>query len=80
MYSAENMLAFISGVICILSVTAIVIKIKTRMPLNFAVNLCLYTLAIMSRAINALVFNNTIDNPIRIIISGVCVGLVELSL
>jgi hypothetical protein len=80
LFSPENLLAFISALFCVIAVTTIVVIVRNRLPLNFAVNLGFYTLAILSRAVNALAFNKSADNPIRIIISGICVGLIELSL
>ena len=80
LFSAENLLAFISALLCLIFITGIVAIVRNRIPLNFAVNLALYTLAILFRAVNAWAYKEKDDNPVRILVSGICVGLIELSL
>ena len=46
----------VSGIICIISVAFITLKLNKRVPLNFGVNLCFYFVAIVSRALFALIF------------------------
>jgi predicted membrane protein len=62
----------------LIAIAFIVIKLQKRLPLNFAVNLCFYAVAMIFRMANVIVFNKR--DPIRVIIGGICVGLIELSL
>jgi hypothetical protein len=57
----------------------VAIFVGKRIPINFLINIILYTIAIIFRAANELYYNR-VDGPIRIIINGICVGLIELSL
>lgn len=77
---AETIIVGIAAVIGILEVTFIIIKLNKRIPLNFAVNLCFYTVAFISRAFNVVIYLKAQRDATKIIINGLCVGLIELSL
>ena len=76
---AQYALCIVTGIICIINVIFILIKVNKRIPASFFVSISLYTVAILSRAINELL-GNTITSKPRIITTSICITLIELSL
>jgi hypothetical protein len=56
------------------------IKVNKRIPLSFFINVLLQTVAMISRALNELIFDNESRKIPRILITAACVGLIEISL
>jgi hypothetical protein len=76
---AQNVVSFVTGGLCIIPFTFIIIKVNKRIPLSFFINILLQTMAIISRALNELIFFNDLDALARILITPFCVGLIEIS-
>ncbi len=55
------------------------IKVNKRIPLSFFINVLLQTVAMISRALNELIFDNESWKIPRILITAASVGLIEIS-
>lgn len=77
---AQRVLCLATGVICLIPVSIVLVKVNKRIPPSFFINIMLYTLAILSRAINELVLENNYQSKVRIITTSTCISLIELSL
>jgi fucose 4-O-acetylase-like acetyltransferase len=75
---AAYIIYYFSAAMCFLTVSFLLIKVNKRIPGSFALNICLYTVAILSRAITLSLIELEQEKE-RAIMSS-CVSLIELSL
>jgi hypothetical protein len=75
---ASEIVCDVTAGICLVTVTLLIIFVNKRMPGSFAVNIFLYTCAIISRAIS--LYLSFLAPEVRIAIITICMSLIELSL
>ena len=75
---AAEIICYFSAAMCLLSVSFLLIKVNKRIPGSFALNISLYSLAILSRAIS--LNNKWLPPEAKSAITSSCVCLIELSL
>jgi hypothetical protein len=70
----------VTGLLCLVPFIFVLYTVNKRIPLSFFLNIFLYTVAILSKAVSELLFHNDFTNKTRLVLTSVCVALIELSL
>ena len=71
---------FITGAICLLVFSWIILKVNKRIPASFFINIILYTVSFIFRNVNEILREENIVSNVDIITNTICVSLVEISL
>ena len=77
---AQHVMCIVTPIICMITVSFVLIKVNKRIPTSFFISILLYTLGIMSRAANELLFELKNTDRSRIITTSFCFILIEFSL
>ena len=77
---AQKVFCVATAIICIFSLSFVLVKVNKRIPPIFFINILLYTLAIVSRAVIELWKYDKNEIKPAVIITSIAVNLVELSL